>query len=237
FRGATLNVELSWELTEELRALGRREGVTLYMILLAAFQTLLYRYTGQGDIIVGSPIANRQSSEIEPLIGFFVNTLVLRTCLSGQPSFRELLRRVQEVTLSAYGHQDIPFEMLVEELQPERNLSFTPLFQMMFVLQNAPGDDLKLPGLALDRVDVWSGATHFDLTLQLEESAEGLTGVIEYSVDLFNEETIRCLFGHLRHLLESVVANPDERLSALPLLNAAEKQQLLVRWNDTAHEP
>ncbi|MGA9994162.1 MAG: amino acid adenylation domain-containing protein [Pyrinomonadaceae bacterium] len=236
FRGAAFNVEFSEALTEELRTLARREGVTLYMILLAAFQTLLYRYTGQEDIVVGSPIANRQSSEIEPLIGFFVNTLVLRTDLSGQPSFRELLRRVQEVTLSAYGHQDIPFEMLVEVLQPERNLSFTPLFQMMFVLQNAPGDDLKLPGLALDRVDVWSGATHFDLTLQLEERAQGLTGLIEYSVDLFNEETIRRLFDHLRTLLEGVVANPDERLSALPLLTNAEKHQLLARWSDTSHE-
>jgi amino acid adenylation domain-containing protein len=242
FRGATVNVELSVELTEKLRVLSRREGVTLYMILLAAFQTLLSRYTGQQDIVVGSPIANRQSSEIEPLIGFFVNTLVLRTDLSGDPGFRELLRRVQQVTLGAYAHQDIPFEMLVQELQPERKLSFTPLFQMVFVLQNAPVDELKLPSLSLERVDVWSGTTHFDLTLQVEESAQGLSGVIEYSVDLFDEATVRRLFHHLQRLLEGIVADPDERLNALPLLTAAEKHQLLAQWkttlklNDTAGE-
>ncbi|HEV2707211.1 MAG TPA: amino acid adenylation domain-containing protein [Pyrinomonadaceae bacterium] len=233
FRGAVLGVELSAQLTEELRALARREGVTLYMILLAAFQTLLSRYTGQQDIVVGSPIANRQRREIEPLIGFFVNTLVLRTDLSGNPSFRQLLKRVQEVTLGAYTHQDIPFEMLVEELQPERNLAFTPLFQMMFALQNAPGDELKLPGLALSRLDVWGGTTHFDLTLQLEESAQGLTGVVEYSVELFREETIRRLTRQLQTLLESIVADPDAPLSALPLLDDAEKQQLLARWTTT----
>jgi amino acid adenylation domain-containing protein len=236
FRGAVLGVELSAQLTEELRALARREGVTLYMILLAAFQTLLSRYTGQQDIVVGSPIANRQRREIEPLIGFFVNTLVLRTNLSGNPSFRELLRRVQEVTLGAYTHQDVPFEMLVEELQPERNLGLTPLFQMMFALQNAPGDELKLPGLALNRMDVWSGTTHFDLTLQLEESAQRLTGVVEYSLELFNEETIRRLTRHLQTLLETVVADPDAPLAALPLLDAAEKQQLLAQWTNAPYK-
>jgi amino acid adenylation domain-containing protein len=234
FRGSTLNVGLSKVLTEELRALSQREGVTLYMVLLAAFQTLLYRYTGQTDIVVGSPIANRQNSEIEQLIGFFVNTLVLRVDLSGDPSFKELLERVQEVTLDAYEHQDIPFEMLVEELQPERNLSFAPLFQILFVLQNAPRDELTLAGLELSHMDVSNGATHFDLTLQLEESAEGMVGVIEYSLDLFDEETMKDLFGHLQTLLAAIVENPDERISALPLLTETEKHRLLVQWNETA---
>lgn len=234
YRGSTLNVSLSKALTEELRVLSQREGVTLYMILLAAFQTLLYRYTGQTDIVVGSPIANRQNTEIESLIGFFVNTLVLRVDLSGDPSFTELLERVQEVTLGAYEHQDIPFEMLVEELQPERNLSFAPLFQILFVLQNAPRDELTLSGLELSHMDVSNGTTHFDLTLQLEESETGLTGVIEYSVDLFDEETMKHLFEHLQTLLAAIVEHPDERISALPLLTETEKHRLLVQWNDTA---
>lgn len=234
YRGTTLNVSLSEGLTEELRVLSQREGVTLYMVLLAAFQTLLYRYTGQTDIVVGSPIANRQNTEIESLIGFFVNTLVLRVDLSGDPSFTELLERVQEVTLGAYEHQDIPFEMLVEELQPERNLSFAPLFQILFVLQNAPRDELTLSGLELSHMDVSNGTTHFDLTLQLEESATGLSGIIEYSVDLFDEETMKHLFGHLQTLLAAIVENPDERISALPLLTETEKHRLLVQWNDTA---
>ena len=233
-RGGLLNVSVSESLTEALRALSQREGVTLYMVLLAAFQTLLYRYTGQTDIVVGSPIANRQNTEIETLIGFFVNTLVLRVDLSGDPSFTELLERVQEVTLDAYDHQDIPFDMLVEELQPERNLSYAPLFQILFVLQNAPRDELTLPGLELSHMDVSNGTTHFDLTLQLEESAVGMIGVIEYSLDLFDEETMKRLFEHFETLLAGVVANPDERLSALPLLGESEKHRLLVQLNDTA---
>ncbi|HEV2859768.1 MAG TPA: amino acid adenylation domain-containing protein, partial [Pyrinomonadaceae bacterium] len=229
FRGAALNFELPEQLTEELRALGRREGVTLYMTLLAAFQTLLSRYTGQHDIVVGSPIANRRRREIEPLIGFFVNTVVLRTDLSGDPSFRQLLGRVREVTLGAYAHQDVPFELLVERLQPERDLSRTPLFQMMFALQNAPGDELKLPGLALGRMDVAGDTTHFDLTLQLEESERGLAGVVEYSLDLFEEESIRLLTRRLQSLLEGVAADPDARVSALPLFTDDEERQLLAR--------
>ncbi len=229
FRGAALSFDLSAQLTEALRALGRREGVTLYMILLAAFQTLLARYTGREEIVVGSPIANRRRREIEPLIGFFVNTLVMRTDLSGNPSFRQLLKRVREVTLGAYAHQDVPFEMLVEELQPERSLSRSPLFQMMFVLQNAPGEELKLAGLTLERAEVWSGTTHFDLTLQLEESAQGLDGVVEYSAELFDEETIKLLTRRLRTLLETVAADTDAKLSALPLFTDDEERQLLAR--------
>jgi amino acid adenylation domain-containing protein len=235
-RGDALNVNFPAELTGKLKELSRREGVTLYMTLLAAFQALLHRYTGRSDLVVGSPIANRQRSEIEPLIGFFVNTLVMRTDLSGDPSFRALLARVQEITLGAYAHQDVPFEMLVEELQPERSLGLTPFFQVAFALQNAPGEELKLPGLKLTRVDVQSSTARFDLSLLLEESAEGLTGLVEYSADLFDEESIRHLLEHLRTLLDAVVADPDERLSALPLLAAAEAQHLITRWSDAAVE-
>jgi amino acid adenylation domain-containing protein len=235
-RGAILNVNFPAGLTGKLKELSRREGATLYMTLLAAFQTLLHRYTSRDDIAVGGPIANRQRSEIEPLIGFFVNTLVLRTDLSGDPSFRALLGRVQEVTLGAYAHQDVPFEMLVEELQPERSLGLTPFFQVAFALQNAPGEELKLPGLTLTRVDVQSRTARFDLSLLLEESAEGLVGLVEYSADLFDERTIRRLLEHFRILLDAVVADPDERLSALPLLAAAEARQLITRWSEVAVE-
>src|ERR1051325_1054203 len=236
YRGATLNVEFNAALTDKLKELSRREGASLYMILLAAFQTLLHRYTGRDDITVGSPIANRQRSEIEPLIGFFVNTLVMRTDLSGDPAFRELLRRVQQTTLSAYEHQDVPFETLVEELQPERHLGVTPFFQVVFALQNAPGQELRLPHLTLARMDVPGTTAKFDLSLLLEESAERLIGVIEYSTDLFDEKTVGRLLEHLRILLESIVANPDERLSALPLLAAAEEQQLIARCNSADAE-
>src|ERR1044072_6359471 len=197
FRGAALPFKLSKELAEQLRALSRREGVTLYMTLLAALQTLLARYTGQEDIAVGTPIANRRHAEIENLIGFFVNTLVLRTDVSGNPTFRELVQRVRETALGAYTHQDVPFEMLVEVLQPERSLSYTPLFQVLFALQNAPQEKLELSGLTLDLLDIDSGTAHFDLALLLEETEDGLEGVCEYSTDLFDEETIVRLVGKI----------------------------------------
>jgi amino acid adenylation domain-containing protein len=236
FRGAALPFKLSKELTEKLRALSRHEGVTLYMLLLAALQTLLARYTGQEDISTGTPIANRRHRELESLIGFFANTLVLRTDLSGNPTFRELAQRVRETALEAYAHQDVPFEMLVEVLQPERSMSYTPLFQVMFVLQNAPQEKLELPGLKLDLLDLDGGTAKFDLMLSLEESEEGLEGVCEYSTDLFDEATIHRLLGHFQTLIEGVIKNPDERLSRLPLLTKAERLQLLDEWNDTAEQ-
>jgi non-ribosomal peptide synthetase component F len=183
FRGAALPFKLSKELAEELRALSRREGVTLYMTLLAGLQTLLARYTGQDDISTGTPIANRRRGELENLIGFFVNTLVLRTDLSRNPTFHELVQRVKETALGAYAHQDVPFEMLVEVLQPERSMSYTPLFQVLFVLQNAPQEKLELSGLTVELLDIDSGTAKFDLMLSLEESENGLEGVCEYSTD------------------------------------------------------
>ncbi|MHC5763140.1 amino acid adenylation domain-containing protein, partial [Nostoc sp.] len=233
FRGATYSFELSNELSVALNKLSQQQGSTLFMTLLAAFQTLLWRYTGQEDIVVGSPIANRNRVEIEGLIGFFVNTLVLRTNLAGNPRFEELLKRVREVALGAYTHQDLPFELLVEQLQPQRDLSHTPLFQVMFVLQNAPMSALELPGLTLSPVESDSHSAKFDLTLSITETNSGLVGNLEYNTDLFAESSIQRMAAHLQTLLSGVVVNPQQRLSQLPLLTEAEKHQLLEQWNDT----
>ncbi|MFN6484869.1 MULTISPECIES: non-ribosomal peptide synthetase [unclassified Nostoc] len=234
FRGRKQSWQIPKVLTEALKSLSRQEAVTLFMTLLAAFKTLLYRYTNQADILIGSPIANRNRSEIEPLIGCFVNTLVLRTDLSSNPSFKELLRRVREVTLDAYAHQDLPFEQLVEELQPERDLSHTPLFQVMLILQNAPMEVLKLPGVILSPMEVETETAMFDITLFLTETEQGLMGVFEYNSDLFDAATISRMQGHFQILLEGIVANPDRHLSDLPILTATEQQQLLVDWNQTS---
>ncbi|MEH2170925.1 MAG: amino acid adenylation domain-containing protein, partial [Nostoc sp.] len=236
FRGATYSFNFSDELSVALNKLSQQQGSTLFMTLLAAFQTLLWRYTGQEDIVVGSPIANRNRAEIEGLIGFFVNTLVLRTNLAGNPSFEELLKRVREVALGAYTHQDLPFELLVEQLQPQRYLSHTPLFQVMFVLQNAPMSALELPGLTLIPLESNSDTASFDLNLNIIETESGLVGSLEYSTDLFKENFIHRMVGHLQTLLEAIVANPQQRLSELPLLTQLEKYQLLLEWNNTAVE-
>ncbi|MEI2581295.1 amino acid adenylation domain-containing protein [Scytonema sp. PRP1] len=232
-QGAKQFFVLPKNLSVSLSLLSRQEGVTLFMTLLAAFQTLLYRYSGQQDILVGSPTAGRNREEIEGLIGFFVNTLVLRTDLSGNPSFRELLQRVRSQGMSAYANQDLPFEKLVEELQPERSLSYHPLFQVMFVLQNVPRQTLELPGLSICALEVDNFASQFDLTLSIEETEQGLRGVWEYSTDLFEADTIRRMSGHFQTLLEEVTANPQQHVNKLPLLTATERQQLLVEWNDT----
>ncbi|MUG94289.1 amino acid adenylation domain-containing protein [Scytonema sp. UIC 10036] len=233
FAGAYVEFELSMELTQKLTQLGQSQGVTLFMTLLAAFKVLLYRYTGQTDILVGSPIANRERSEIEGLIGFFVNTLVLRTDVSGDPSFDELLPQIREMALDAYAHQDLPFEMLVEALQPERDLSHTPLFQVMFVLQNAPMSDFELSGLTIGHLPIESATAKFDLTLVMENTRTGLVGGWEYNSDLFERSTIERMTGHFVTLLSAIVANPTERISQLPLLTPSEQQQLLVEWNRT----
>ena len=243
FKGARQSIVLPKGLSESLKALSQREGVTLFMTLLAAFKTLLYRYTGQEDIVVGSPMAGRNRAEIERLIGFFVNNLVLRTNLSGEPTFRELLRRVREVALGAYAHQDVPFEKLVEELQPERDLGRSPLFQVSFNLLNYVDERLEIPGLSISPLKVDNGTTKFDLTLFMVEGAEGLrgwleyneglSGWVEYRTDLFEAATITRMLGHLETLLEGIIADPDQRLSELPLLTEADRYQLLVGRNDT----
>jgi amino acid adenylation domain-containing protein len=233
FRGAHQRIELSLELLERLQALGRSEGATLYMTLLGTFQVLLSKYSGSDDVVVGSPIAGRTRAEIEPLIGFFVNTLVLRTVLSGDPTFREVLRRAREATLGAYEHQELPFEKLVAELQPERSLSHSPLFQVMFTLQDAGGGGASLPGLELSGVGADRASSKFDLSLVLGATPEGLHGGLSYSTDLFDHGTIERMLGDLERVLEQVSANPDVRLSELELLGQAERALVLEEWNRT----
>jgi amino acid adenylation domain-containing protein len=236
FRGRRQSIELSKDLTQGLKTLSRKEGVTLFMTLLAAFQTLLYRYTGKEDIVVGSPIVNRNRTEIEGLIGFFVNTLVLRSDLSGNPTFREVLGRVRKTALQAYDHQDFPFEKLVEELQPKRSLSHSPLFQVMFVLQNTPPSAIKLGSLRVNPVRMAGETAKFDLTLSLREEAGELKGTLQYSADLFDETTITRMSAHFRTLLEGIVAKPDQLILDLPMLTEAERHQLLIEWNDTKRD-
>jgi len=222
---------LSKSLCDGLKQLSHREGVTLYMTVLAAFQVLLFKYSGQEDILVGSPIANRDRAELEGLIGFLVNTLVLRTDLSGNPTFAELLVRIREVVLGAFEHRDLPFEKIVSELRPERSLTRSPIFQVMFVLQNAPSWPLSLRGLTMKSLEIDTGATKFDLTLFLIENEGGLQLRFEYNTDLFDSQTIARMFDHFETLLEGVVANPVQRLSALPLLEDGERETLLSHWN------
>jgi amino acid adenylation domain-containing protein len=240
YRGATYPLQIAPALTQQLETLSQEFGASLFMTLLAAFQTLLYRYTGQEDLAIGSPIANRHRSELEGLIGFFVNSLVLRSDLSGNPTFRELLERLRNMALEAYEHQDLPFEKLVEEIDPDRDLSRNPLFQVAFALQNAPMQSLELPGLTLEPAPLEFGSTRFDLEVHLWEpshglhslwqSQEGLSGFISYSTDLFDRDRIGRLIGHFQTLLAGIVANPDDRLSDLPLLTTAEQQQILGDW-------
>ncbi|HEU4508047.1 MAG TPA: amino acid adenylation domain-containing protein [Pyrinomonadaceae bacterium] len=238
FRGAHQSLTLSPELTTELKALTQREGVTLFMTLLAAFQTLLSRYSGQDDIVIGTPIAGRNRAETENLIGFFINTLVLRTDLNGNPTFEELLRRVREVALGAYAHQEVPFEKLVEELQPERDMSRAPLFQVMLVLQNTPSAEVvKIEGLEVTREGSESGTAKFDLMLSVSETNDGrLQTLWEYNTDLFRSRTIDRMMDHFEVLLNSVVQHPEQQFSQLKLLKDEEQQQILVDWNSTAVE-
>lgn len=233
FRGLTYRFHLPG-LGRPLKVLAYRENVTLFMLLLAAFKVLLYRYTGQVDILIGTPVANRTRSEVEKLIGFFVNTLVLRTDLSGNPTFQTLLKRLRQVTLAAYTYQDLPFEQLVEALHPQRDLSRQPLFQVMFVLQETLLDQGALAGLRVEPLPVETETAKFDLTLFIEEQGDELLGWFEYNTDLFEPETIERLATHFQVLLESLVKQgPEQRLLDLPLLTGAERQKLLVEWNNT----
>ncbi|MDJ0706015.1 MAG: amino acid adenylation domain-containing protein [Leptolyngbyaceae cyanobacterium MO_188.B28] len=236
FQGSSESFCLSSELTQQLQSLSQQADATLFMTLLSAFAVLLSRYSNAEDIMIGSPIANRNRREIEPLIGLFVNTLVLRADLQGQPTFLELLKRVRHMTLDAYTHQDLPFEKLVEELQPERNLSHHPLFQVMFVLQNATTERFKFPDLTLASLEQDITAAKFDILLSMEETAQGLGGAWEYKTELFDARTIKQMMGHFQTLLASIVAYPDKPISELPLLRDVERRQLLIEWNDTQSE-
>jgi len=231
--GAVKSFALSGTLKDELKTFSLDEGVTLFMTLLAAFKVLLHRYTGQTDITVGTPIAGRTNIESECLIGFFANTLVLRDDLAGNPSFRELLRRVRETTLGAYFNQDLPYERLVEELRIARDLRYTPLFQVMMAMQNSSVGALQLPGLSATPVDTPTGTAKFDLLLLCEETDASLNFALEYNVDLFDSSTILRFIRHWQELLGSLTTNADTRISDLPLMDEVERREALQTWNDT----
>ena len=234
FRGGVECFQLDRDLTQRLKQLSQESDATLFMTLLAAFLVLISRYTGQLDIVVGSPIANRNNKSIEQLIGFFINTLALRGDLSGNPSFADFLAQVRQTTLSAYAHQDLPFEMLVEKLQPERDLSRNPLVQVMFSLHNTPQSSWDLPGLTIQDMSLpIDEQVRFDLEVQYQEVSGGLEGVWNYSADLFDATTITRIARSFQTLLQAIVANPQERIAELPLLTIAERHQLLVEWNNT----
>jgi amino acid adenylation domain-containing protein/FkbM family methyltransferase len=234
FRGATETFQVPGKLLEQLKTLSREQQATLFMVLEAAFMALLHRYTGQDDIVVGTPISGRTHSETENLIGLFLNTLLLRAKFTDRQSFQSLVQQVREHALGAYAHPDLPFESLVAELAPDRDPSRMPLFQVMFILHNSEGVS-QVSKVSGNR-ELETGTSKFDLTLILSENEKGLDGLIEYSTDLFEPATIRRLAGYYSRLLEAGVANPEQSISELPMLPDAERQQLLVDWNDTAAE-
>ncbi|MEO1763861.1 MAG: amino acid adenylation domain-containing protein [Cyanobacteria bacterium J06629_18] len=236
FRGDTVSFKLSSELSNKLKTIAKAQNATLFMTLLAAFKVLLYRYTGQADIVVGSPIANRNRAELEGLIGFFVNTLVLRTELNNNPTFVQVLQRVRQVTWDAYDHQDLPFEKLVEELHPERDLSYNPLFQIKFRLENPPAEKIEIPGLTLSSLGQVNPSAKLDLSLDMYETPDGLVGGFEYNKGLFTETTIKRMVGHFCTLLEGIANQPTQRIGELPLLTPIEQQQILIEWNQTQKE-
>nr|UYH37519.1 amino acid adenylation domain-containing protein [Myxococcaceae bacterium MCy9487] len=236
FRGDAVAFHIGRRLTQQLKTLGEKTGATLFMVLLGAFAGLLHRYRAGDDLVVGTPIANRGRRELESLIGFFVNTLALRIDLSGDPSFHQLVERVRRVTLDAYTHQDLPFERLVEELHPERNLSSNPVVQVLFALQNTPAGQVELPGLIVTPLEMPAVSAKFDLTLLMEETAEGLRGWLEFSTDLFEPATLRRMAAHYENLLAGVATHAHQPLSALPLLTRAEEQQVVEEWNRTGVE-
>jgi amino acid adenylation domain-containing protein len=236
YAGAHYDFAIAPEVATGLSRWSQREGVTLFMTLLAAFQALLHRYTGQDDISIGTPVAGRTRLETEALIGFFVNTLVLRAELKPTDTFSDLLRQVRETTLEAHAHQDVPFEKLVEELQPERDLSRTPLFQVMFTLQNHTPSTINLENLSVRSLPIENTTAKFDLSLELQETQEGLSASFEYSTDLFEAATIERLAAHFQTLLAGIVRAPEQRLSRLPLLTEAERSVVLTEWSGETRE-
>lgn len=236
FRGALHVFMLPLALTREIQALAQREGVTLFMTLIAAWGVFLSRYSGQTDLAIGFPIAGRNHTQIENTIGFFVNTLLMRFQLADRPDFRQLLARVRTMATEAYAHQDVPFERLVEELQPERSLSYNPLFQVMFVLQSVPMTESKFADLLVQPLEIAQQSAQFDLTLEMVEEAAGLKGYLKYNTDLFDASTIQRMQVHLQTLLEGIVASPEKSVYELALLSAKEQEQQIFIWNDTAKD-
>ncbi len=233
FNGNTEHFKVGVHITQELKLLCQRTGTTLFMNLFSSFAILLFRYTNQEDIVIGTPIANRSRKEIEPLIGFFVNTLPLLINLSGNPTFLKLLKRVRRTTLKAYNHQDLPFEKLVDEIKLERDLSRNPLVQVMFILQNVEQDKLEQTDIIIEPMEIERLTAKFDITLSMAETGDGLSGSLEYKSDLFDNTTIKRMIGHFCHLLEGIVDNSHCRISELPMLSEAERHLLLREWNDT----
>lgn len=236
YQGATQCFHVADTVTHALKKLSQQEGVTLFMTLLAVFQVQLFRYTGQEDLVIGTPVAGRTHSQLEPLIGFFVNTLALRARLQGMLPFRDLLRQVKQTALGAYAHQALPFERLVEELHLQRHSGYNPLFQVMFTLQSTPPQAPQLLALQVSSLPVYPQTAQFDLALELKEERGGLTGELEYNTDLFDQQTIKRMVGHFQCLLEGVLAEPDRVIGQLPLLTPAEQYQLLIEWNQTRRE-
>jgi amino acid adenylation domain-containing protein len=236
FHGERHRFDVPIAVVEQLRQLSRAEGATLYMTLLSAFQILLGRYTSQDDLLVGSPIARRPHIELEHLIGCFLNILVLRGDLHGDPSFRELLGRTREVALGAYANQDLPFEQLLEILEPVREASYSPVVQVLFILQNSPQHALALPGLNLRPLEVENGTTKYDLTLEIFETDDGLVGSLHYDSDLFDAATIARMASHFQTLIAGIAADPDQHISQLPLLTPSEREQVLDEWNATTSD-
>ena len=234
YRGGRERVEIDKKLSDGLRRLSQREGASLFMALMAAFKALLMRYSGEEDVSVGTAITNRTRRGVAGLIGFFVNTLVMRTDLSGNPSFRELIRRERKVALEAYAHQEAPFEKVVEEINPDRNLSRSPLFAVMMVLEDARGKDLEIKGLKAQWAGEDAATAKFDLELVLTQSREGIDGSLEYSCDLYEGETIRRMARHFEKVVAEVVRDPDQRIKEIDLMSGSERERILVKWNKTA---
>ena len=233
YRGAKRSMTLSSSLTESLHELGRKEDSTLFMTLLAGFAVLLYRYTNHDDMVLGTPIAGRQFDGTQALIGFFVNTLALRIDLSANPSFRSMLGRLKETAIEAFSNQDLPFEKLLEGLRLKRNPDRAPLFQVMFNFENVPRSSHETESVSMEEFDFDPGTAPFDLDMEIIEGDEGLSCRLTFNTALFDPGTAERMLGHYESLLEGIVANPQERISDLPLLSEVEKHQLLVEWNDT----
>lgn len=230
--GGRVSMKLSAEVSEALNQISRQNNTTVFITLLAVFQTLLFRYSGQDDVVVGTPVAGRTMVETEDLIGAFVNTLVLRVDLSGNPSFREVLARVRETVLAAFRHQDVPFEKVVEELNPERKANRSPLFQVMFSFQNMPAPEFEANGTKFSPRTPDSAIAKFDLSFDVTQSANGLSIALEYACDLYEQTTIESMLAHFQNLLAGIVENPNQQIDALPLTSEAERQQLMVSWNE-----
>ena len=235
YAGGSVDFELPTELYTGLKQLGQRHGCTLFMVLLAGWSILLSRLSGQADLVIGTPVANRQRTEVEPLIGFFVNTLALRVNLEGNPSVAELLARAKAAALGGYGHQDLPFEQVVEALQPTRSMGHSPVFQVMLAMNNTANiGDLALPGLSLSNLELPRETTQFDLSLALTEVGETMIGNLEYASDLFDRDAVERFVGHFQILLASIVSNEHQRIGQLPLLTEPSLHQILKGFNDTS---